>query len=320
MARSDPHSLRPKHQKSAGDADQTELAALRLGTAIVGAGSYDDRVASALDDFTADGHETEEWAQEDLTSDSAVGSIHEEIERRKILLGDAYPFNLSNGSLSYQASPTRTYEFLLAAATATSLTAGDFKKLPRAFERLSCDLIALWLGGSTAVHTGWPRDRSVGSNFSAAMQYVCQTFEEPHWKPQEHLPSNPGRGDHGLDFVIRKVAPDKRSIGQLFVLGQCACGNDWTSKFEDLSLDRLRKWFHPFSHVPPVRAFATPHHVVDGWLYEASERAGLIFDRARLTAIASSPEAAPVVVQYNSDFNALINLVLSTGAGTTIAA
>jgi len=69
-------------------------------------------------------------------------------------------------------------------------------------------------------------------------------------------------------------------------LGQCACGDDWKDKFGDINLDRIRKWFNPLSYVEPVKLFATPHHLSDGFITEGSRQAGIIFDRARLCLMA----------------------------------
>lgn len=311
MARLDPYSVRLKQQKSAADADQSEIAAVRLGTTIIGAGAYDDRVASSLDDHSANGAESQAWAQDDLTADSAVGAIQDELARRRSLLGDAYPFSVSSGTLTYTASASLIYEFFLAAATSTDLTSGQHARLPRVFERIVTQLLAVWLGDARGIHTGFPRDKDVGSTFKAAMETVCASFIEPCFLPQNHLPDHPIPGDHGVDCIICKPSPDGRPIGQLFLLAQCACGNDWTSKFSDLSLQRWSTWFHPFSLVPPIRAFATPHHVVDGWLYVASSQAGLVFDRSRLVKVAALQAATPVIAEFRAELATLVDLVVS---------
>lgn len=75
------------------------------------------------------------------------------------------------------------------------------------------------------------------------------------------------------------------------MLGQCACGNNWQDKYADLNVKRMERWFNPLSTVEPVRAFATPRHVDDHLLREASRQAGLVFDRARLVLVASSTGA-----------------------------
>ena len=49
------------------------------------------------------------------------------------------------------------YEFLLAICNADNLTAGEYVKLPRLFERLSAKLVAAYFGPkSRSIHTGSP--------------------------------------------------------------------------------------------------------------------------------------------------------------------
>ncbi len=267
------------------DADQTEFESLRYGSAIVDNGAYNERVASALDDYaTQDGQDRPTWHEEDLTLDSFVGGIHEEIKRRVSLMGDAYPFKLDKNTLYYEERNKGFYEFLLAICNVNNFK-GKHKHLPRLFERTTTKLIATYLGRyAQSLHTGFPRDSENGLNFQEAMQEVGKCSGEFRWEPEDSLdPSS--KKDEGVDFVIWLKHADKRTFGQIFILGQCACGNNWDSKWSELQVNKIEKWFHPMTIIPPVRAFATPYHVTDSALKEASREAGLFFDRARLTMI-----------------------------------
>lgn len=297
-------------QSSSADADQAEFDALKYGAASVDAGMYDDRLAGTLDDPEA-GENRERWHREDLRSDTAAGRTQEEIERRADLLGSAYPFTLDQGTLAYVESPSRLYEFFLCICN-TQLTQGEHVWFPRVFERVAACLVAAYFGAcAQSIHVGFPRDEVVGRSFRRAMATVAQRTGEWTWGPDEGLPSDYHRGDEGCDFVVCLDAADRRQIGQLFVLGQCACGNDWDTKFGELNLARLRKWFKSFPIVEPVRSFATPHHVANVRLREASRESGLFFDRARLTSIAS--EAPPDVLDGGIEqrIRDLVQLVLS---------
>ena len=119
------------------------------------------------------------------------------------------------------------------------------------------------------------------------METVANRTGEWKWGPRSDLPDDPlDVKDEGCDFIVWPNPPDDRQIGQLFVLGQCACGNNWDIKLGELNVEKFQKWFnHPFT-ISPVRAFATPHHVTDAMLAEASLRGGVFFDRARLTLLA----------------------------------
>ena len=141
------------------------------------------------------------------------------------------------------------------------------------------------------------------------MMNVANETGEWRWNPGEGLPESPGQGDRGCDFVVWPLHADERRIGQMFVFGQCACGNDWTSKWRDLSIPKLAKWFHPFCIVNPVRSFATPYYVTDALLKEASEEAGVVFDRARLASISRRAPSEVIDQDMREKMIALIDLV-----------
>lgn len=311
---SNTYSNRRREQKISVDADQAEYSAVLYGTAVVDAGIYDDRVANALQDDPEADAETptwQRWQLDDVLNDQRVGGVHEEVERRLALMGDAYPFTLSGSNLAYNASSTGLYEFCLATSCARSLTEGEYVHLPRTFERLCAQIVKEYLGhNSHAVHVGWPRDETVGTRFEAAMRHLHLQSREWIWAPQPDLSEDPAEvRDEGVDFVVWKRAVDGR-IGQLFILGQCACGNDWDTKFDDLNLGKLRKWFHPVTYVEPVRAFATPHVLSEGHLINAHRDAGLVFDRVRMALIAERAVAPDDILGWQPRLGELASLVI----------
>ena len=315
MKLTDPYSQRHQAQRAAKDADQAEFSALRKGSAVIDSGVYDDRVAGALDDFEVkEPSVTAIWHHEDLKYDTASGNIHEEIERRENILEDAYPFEFDKGKLLYSPKSQRIsciYEFFLSICNSNTLVSGNYALLPRMFERITAKLVAAYLGEyARYIHTGWPRDQEIGISFKEAMQTVSERTGEWRWGPDEGLPNDPDRKDEGCDFVVWPDAPDGRKIGQLFILGQCACGDNWQDKYKDLKLKELKKWFKPLSLIKPVRSFATPHHVTDALLREASRQGGLFFDRARLTMIAFRAKEDILDEKMANCINKLVKLVL----------
>lgn len=315
MKVTDPYSQRHQAQRAAKDADQAEFSALKNRSVVIDSGIYDDRVAGALDDFDINEPTvTEIWHREDLKYDTAVGNIHKEIERRIDILECAYPFELDKGMLLYSPRNQKVsciYEFFLSICNSNNLVSGDYVCLPRVFERITAKLVASYLGEYTRyIHTGSPRDQEIGTSFKDAMKTVSERTGEWRWGPEEELPSGPSQGDEGCDFVVWPDAPDGRKIGQLFVLGQCACGENWQDKYNDLDIKKLQKWFHPLSLIEPVRSFATPHHVTDALLREASREGGLFFDRARLTMIAFRAKEDVLDEQMKKCINKLVRLVL----------
>lgn len=311
MTKTDPYTLRHQAQRSAGDADQAEFFALKNGVVAIDAGIYDDRVAGAMDDFEASGDDLREvWHDEDLKYDSAVGSAHQEVERRKEIMGATYPFEINDGALVHTGSENSLYEFFLAICNAKTITRDEYVWLPRIFERISARLVAAFFGAGTQfIHTGAPRDACIGSSFKNAMVTLAERTSEWHWGPDDGLPNEPVNGDAGCDFVVWPSPPDGRPIGQLFILGQCACGNDWLTKFHDLTVKNLQKWFNPLSTVDPVRCFTTPFHVTDEMLRDASRQSGVVFDRARLVGISQRAPESVIEPEMKARMDELIQLV-----------
>ncbi|WP_434027038.1 hypothetical protein [[Pseudomonas] boreopolis] len=282
-------------QAASTNTDQTEWDALRQMSVVIDAGVRDDTISGALDevdvgDASEDGPSGRAaWVEADLRLDSQVGGIREEIERRIVLLGSAYPFELSGQRLVYRASRSGFYEFCLAICRARTITTKPYTQLPRNFERLTAKLLEAYMGADAeSLHVGWPRDNSVGRTFKAAMKHLERQPYEWIWSPETGKPEDPPTRyakDEGIDFVVQKKLLDERA-GRLYILGQCACGDEWPTKWSELTQDRLNKWFRTVTLVPFVRAFVTPYLLTDEMLREATSQAGLVFDRARLAKIA----------------------------------
>src|SRR5659263_206711 len=82
--------------KTAVDADQSERDAMICGTAPIESGLRDDAISGVVSDEDSPEGNLEEWAEEDGKTESLAGNIIEEIERRKRILGDFYPFTLQD--------------------------------------------------------------------------------------------------------------------------------------------------------------------------------------------------------------------------------
>ena len=285
-----PHLSQHISQQCAADADQVELHALRSGRAAIAGGADDEQLAGALHDSAdvAPLGGTEPWQLGDLVRDDAVGPIHEELSRRASGLRGAYPFELEESVLVHDSGKrSRIYEFLLAASFSTH-EGNRHAELPRLFERVATRLIESHFGkNAKSRHFGWPRDDN--ASFEDAAKALHAHTGEWHWGPEEGLDPTHVK-DEGCDFVIWLDSSDGRKSGQLFVLGQCACGNNWQDKWRDLKVEALQRWFNPLSLVEPVRSFATPRHVADDLLREASREAGIVFDRSRLVLAATDKD------------------------------
>lgn len=290
----DTYSIRHADQRAIGSADQTELAAIRAGSAVADAGVRDEVLSGEIDDLevSSDGdHDMERWNQQDVALDGEVGAVRDVVLKRAALLGDAYPFVIEGNSLQYRAEGSNGfYEYCLAICSAPSITKKPYVRLPRSFERVVSVLVKLHLGPSWRhFHTGAPRDLANGTNFLKSMRKLSEVTSggrEWRWDPHHNYPQKPTTtGDGGVDFVVWRPALDNRS-GQIYVVGQCACGNDWPGKFNDISIPKLEKWFRPISSFPITKCFTTPFWLADGNLEIAHSEAGWVLDRARLTLMA----------------------------------
>lgn len=287
MANEHSYFLRGHFLKVSHDADQAELVALRFGKSRATSGVRDDAIADTLEEsyYAEDELGEEAWQSHETSMDTASSQILEELERRSNALGDLYPFQLEGDVLTYEQSATLVYEFLLCTALSPSLTTGRFKDFPRQFERLAAVLTANFLGpNSNYCHIGFPNENK---RFKRSVTEAIENSGELRWQPDDDLPDEgPRQGDEGVDYILWKDFGCGRAIGQPFYFGQCACGNDWDSKLNDVS-DRFFKWFSTLK-VRPAKVFAVPYVIPDNKLKEVAREAGIVMDRLRLVrAIAS---------------------------------
>ena len=270
------------------NADETEWAAIITGQAHFSAGVIDNTISETGDDLVQPDARDDRLQGSELIQEALQGTISELILERKELLGEAYPFEIQGNSIVYQPNETKIYECLLGICRAESLSAAPYNELPPLFEDLSVLAGRSYLGANAkGYRSGWPRPAGESKRLKALVENIKQITGnhcgEWYWRPGEELPNDPTTRnikDGGLDVVIWKTWHDGR-IGQLYMLGQCACGKDWIDKFSDLDIDRLNRWAD-LTHVSPVRSFFTPRYVVKSMLTEASKEAGLIFDRVRM--------------------------------------
>lgn len=280
------YTYRNRDQRSMTDADQAEVLALRRGTALVDEGIYDDLVAGALDDFENAPEDAVrlEFHGRDLAEDNGTGAVLELVEDRADRLGDLYPFALNDNQIRHKGGELGWYEFMLACSVQRDISSKPFNRLPQLFERTSSLVVTRLLGeGAEALHVGHPRDPELPT-FKAGFERLNALTGEWPWKPAEDLPTEgPANGDDGLDFVAWRRAGGQRR-GSIFLVGQCACGDDWHSKLTELTVDKISMWTGGGEKwaVTPIRLFATSHVLAEGWYIKDQKAAGLLLDRVRL--------------------------------------
>jgi hypothetical protein len=97
-----------------------------------------------------------------------------------------------------------------------------------------------------------------------------------------------------LDVVAWRGFPDRES-SKVIVFGQCATGNDWWEKRNDLQPQSwCGKWLLKHPAVPPLKAFFVPHRVPSERWPELTFDAGVVFDRCRLSHLANPSLPEPL--------------------------
>lgn len=308
------------------NADQTEWQAFLYGQAHISVGTRDEEISESADQDTFPNARSEDVLQgKEVIMESVQGTVAEILLERKALLGDAYPFSMECNSLIYQARPLPIYELLLGITQAPTITEGAYTTLPRIFEDISLLASKGYLGPQAkGYRTGWPRpDTNV--RFKAMIENLRTTTgkhgAEWQWSPDSDLPDDPAPAfvkEEGLDLVAWREWGDGRA-GQLYLFGQCACGNNWLGKDSDLKLEILNRWFK-LPRVIPVRSFFTPRYVVRDLLNELSLTAGLFFDRIRIVHALNAEHLAPELGQLAPlIINALSIAKGEATSGTTTA-
>ena len=311
------YSVRLSDQRAITSADQAEIAAIRNGQAVLDAGVSDEGISGELDDLEVGNLPGQmQWNLQDLRSDELVGQVRDEIKRRIDLIGEAYPFLLQGGQIKYVPSVIGFYEYCLGiSCTKNSISSLPYAELPRSFERDVALIVKKHLGPDWKnLHTGTPRDDGQPTRLDAMLPnvgLVSSNGREWRWDPEpEHPRVNSSNGDSGLDYVLWRPSADSR-IGQLYVVGQCACGNDWDTKFFDLTEQKLKRWLRPLSYVSLVRSFATPFILSDGNFMLAHKDAGWVFDRLRLSKIVFDQANDLELAALAAKFSRLLSLSLA---------
>lgn len=281
------------------NADEAEWAAITSGAAHVSQGTRDEMISEFATedgdhDVPGDRYMTREAADEGLQA-----AVLEIIEERKKLLGEkGYPFELRENSLIFNGEDQHPYGALLALCQLPSVSSKAYKQAPVAFEYLSLIAARAFLGKrARGWRFGWPRDNAAHIKVSDAagelQRRAGNDLDAWHWNPSPSLPPDPNPRDlkdAGMDFVTWLPWHD-RGPGQLHLVGQCACGEDWVWKKHDLSLTRLGNWMLlPQPH--PIRSLFTPRHLALPTLRDAGGEAGLIFDRIRIVQAIMSDDNA----------------------------
>jgi hypothetical protein len=204
-------------------------------------------------------------------------------------MGDVYPFEIHDGSISFRSLNRRSCEAYVFCLT---LAISPEDKDRSEFENLVAKALKNYLGETSVSHSfGWKslpeeeRPKRIKQKINAIEALTGEWI----WNPEEGFPDDPPAKlvkDLGLDVIAWIPVPDNR-MGQVFLVAQCATGRtDWDDKLHDVSWDRIGIWVRPTPEKWSIRCFAIPYHIPNQIrLKEVSKHGGLFLDRARITLL-----------------------------------
>jgi hypothetical protein len=275
------------------DADQTELEALFNTSAPIDAGIADDKHASAFDSIDLIDGNSLDWTSRDTEIDTLSSDLSTEINNRFNLLSDAYPFMLNGSSVKIKFDSINIFYIfcLILSNSKLRANAGEEainQRMARLFERVTLQIIKRSLGDfSYSHHFGFPRDDN--SNIIEAMENLKSLLGLSHEMSPSILENSQDglsyQKDLGVDQIIWIKRPDNRKHSHLFLLGQCACGQDYKNKYNDIDLRKLQSYFRPLTFVEPIKMMSIPFILTDHEIQRVSSSAGWLFDRISLSSL-----------------------------------
>jgi len=212
---------------------------------------------------------------EEDSSEQLIAIAQEEMERRRTIVGAAYPFEISDGVA--KATVTAKYvpyvfSLLVADREYYSPDDNDSKIF---FEHLVTLAVKKYFD-CESLRFGAPRDTMPPGIVDA----INKLSEKTGIKIVRGYDVNCTDRDLGLDVAAWKTHTDLRPNMLLLYL-QCATGIHWTTKKSDCNLAEWRGLL--YWQVDPIRGLAVPYVLSeDEW---ARETVGLLFlDRLRIAA------------------------------------
>ena len=218
--------------------------------------------------------------QTDEEIERKIAEVADELGRRSIAAGSAYPYAVDSSVISAKRRSRQSipYVFCLCLSYFGDRSQSSSHIRPRRlFEDLSTVAAGNYLSGS-GIRFGWPR-KVISKAFREAVTSLCLSYigEGLQFREQPTLSSKDSR----LDVVAWRDSPD-RLPGKLLLFGACSSGHDWRNKLYELNPDSFcKKWMaeQPASF---VKAFFVPHMLEQlSWKHHSWD-AGIIFDRCRI--------------------------------------
>jgi len=222
-----------------------------------------------------------EIAEDQEAVERMCQQVFRELEDRARSAGDSYPFTVHRTLLKLRSAIDEfpAYIFCLCLSYYDVKQPGKQRTFPRRmFEDLACLAAKNYLGGKS-LRFASPRVQ-LPKPFKEAVGALC--FQIGEGRGDRHQAGLSSK-DAGLDVVAWKDFLDARP-GKLIVFGQCTSGKDWKSKVGELNpVAFCSQWMEADPVTPVVKAFFIPHRIAPKQWEWINRRAGMVFDRCRLS-------------------------------------
>src|SRR5207253_9035201 len=156
------------------------------------------------------------------------------------------------------------------------------KAFPRRwFEHISRDALMYYMGGE-GLRFGSPRLKGeIPISFKEAINSVCAGIKEGGSFRDGGLPD---RKDDAVDIIVWKHFPDQLP-GKLIIFGNCATEQDWegSKKTELAPAAFCSDWMTDMPKCEILKSMFIPHRVERKRFLSHLKRAGIIFDRCRVS-------------------------------------
>lgn len=212
-----------------------------------------------------------------------------ELELRKKLCGDGYPFDIMLRGNKLQKHKTLSsqqlvYVFLLLATRlnmATRCIQNDINAT-HLFEKLSAIAAKNYLGGNAISEVfGYPNNPY---RFDLKLNELCDKIGEGGGY-YNHTGSQIAVLDGGLDFVTWKNFSDNRQ-GKLIIFGQSKTGTEYSVDLSSFDPEEFVKlWIRTSFAVSPIRMCCIAEALLSTEWHNFSIKFSLLLDRCRLVSL-----------------------------------
>jgi len=218
-----------------------------------------------------------------VISQQRADEVFQEIESRFSACGNdtaIYPFFIEKDNITFNTDKMFSAYIFLLILSNTFIS----KDICKFFEIFSAEAAVSYIGGynqkADKMVIGFPRIEEP-KGLEEALKLLCTRLGEgvgPKTNFRYHY-----KKDNDIDLITWKHFHDNYE-GKLICLGQCATGNNWREKINDLCISSFSDMLIETPAVPPVKMFFTPYRIRQSQWRDICIRAGIVFDRCRIAS------------------------------------